>query len=448
MISQSERLRALLFLSVATLVSTFAFQRLQLVRGQPWYTAPSFDPRSQPGDVDPECVQSLDYTGFGDLTSVICQARQSDPYSLTPPSTQTPAFLFVHRAADNFPKFFILFCLLAVLTGITIWFRSGRDRDFRVRVFVILSAISLPVMAAFERGNFFYILAPFVVISILRLTSSFARPIKAKLAPEGLTESALISSLVSMKPTMIVVLLFGLRRPSRYVLRVFVGTLALSTAINFVFGVTFYDGSGYARALLTWRSNETVFPWNLYSVHPSSIITITTRLDVDFLLPSIFFNLFALFAPLCIFTVIVRDLLRGSFERRPFRLAGSTFDSDDYEVASSLYGASVLTLLASGASYQSAVPIAILALKFTQSDASRHWRWQIGYLAALLMPSVGLHRALLPFSSLLASGVHTFLVLALWITPSLFCFKVVLSRYMAVSSHLRSCKNLRVSDGG
>lgn len=429
LLSEVRRFRTILFLGLTGLILAFGLHRLQLIRGEPWYTAPPYHAGSQPKDINPECLRSFTFPGLGDLKSVICQSRLHDPYSQATPSTQTPVFLFVHKLVDQIPVALTLGSIVAILTLLTIYISTRQSGRFGYQFPAVLSVTLLPILSAVERGNFFYAVSPFVLIFLYHFSRSFTRNINYKGMPEGLPESAVISSLTSLKPTLLPLLLLGLERRKQYSLMVIAGTIAISVAVNLLIGAAFYDVSGYLKAILIWQGYEFPFPDNVYSVHPSSIQTITGALEIGRLVPTAAFNLFALVAPLCIFAIFVGGLCRSEAPKwRPLRLLKDSFDLDDRDVAISLYVASVLALVASGAMYQTAVPIALLALKMTERDASKHWRWQVCYLAALLMPSIGIHRALLPFSPLLASAVHTVVVLTLWITPSLFCLRTLVVR--------------------
>lgn len=405
-----------------------------MVRGEPWYTAPPFHAESQPQDVSPECLRTLKFPGLGDLKSVICQSRLPDPYSQTPPSTQTPTFLFLHRAIGAIPPTLVFLTTILLVLSLTLCATSKRFQQHRIRVALALAVSSLPMIAALERGNFFYVFAPFFVILLYGLFSDLEPRAAFGRASRGFPEGATVSILVSLKPTMIPLLLFGIRRSVRYFLTVIGVALAIFIGLNGAIGFVLYDIHGYPRAVTLWRNNNPPFPWNFYSVNPSSIRTITTSLNIDKLVPTTFLNLFTLIAPIAIFASLIpklffstgrnsrsRDSRFGSFTSR---FAGRLGNLDDVV---SLYVASTLTLLASGAMYQTTVPIVLLVLKFTERDTSPHWRWQLGYLVLLLIPSIGVHRAMLPFSPILASAIHTLVVLALLLMPSLLCLRILIS---------------------
>lgn len=424
--SQLTRFRALTFLSVTCLISTVIAQRLQLIRGAPWYTGPFFHPNDPPGDVSSDCLSTLAYQGLGDLKSVICQSRLENPYSASIPSTQTPIFLLLHKIVSQIPISYAIFFFLTIILLFTLFLSAHLSPNSRYRLALTISLSSIPILYAFERGNFIYGVFPIIIIFAHHLSQPSIELDQIRKTPDWVISGSLISLMASVKPTMILISLLGIGRRPRHSLAVILTASALSMFANILVGLILYDVSNYVHAVRYWQSPSFTFPHNLYSVNPSSILSITSSLNIERLTPTRLLNLFAFTAPLCIFVMLNANLWRVRATRsQRFQTWKESRTSGDLDVATSLYVASVLALLATGAPYQATAPITFLAIQLTERRAPRHLGWQLGFLIALLLSVVGPHRALLAFSPFLASILHTILVLVLWMIPSLFCLKVV-----------------------
>lgn len=424
----------LVTLSMLSIAAAFGLQRLQLVRGDPWYVAPSFHAEAQPQDVKVGCVNSLVYPGLGDLKSVICQSQLSSPYLEVPPSSQTPLFLLAHNAIGLVPISFFLVSvvfLFGICACLLCLYRHPHDGR---RLISVLTICALPLFAAFERGNFFYLFAPLCLI-YLYVWAWKSRGSRTNIwSSRFASEVSIGAALISLKPTMAPLLLIGLFRAPKYSLSVIVGTLSLAVGLNAIVGVIFYDLSGYVDVILSWRQKVDPFPWNLYSIHPSSARTITSALDVESAIPTRILNLLTLFAPAWITASVFARLFPSTRFRSPHHVptqgaeASSSSDRDTHlEVGIILYVASIFAIVGTGAPYQAAIPITIVALSFTKGELSRYWRWQLAFLVLILLSSIGVYRSLISFSPPLASLLHLVTVLSVWLLPSLFCISASVS---------------------
>lgn len=203
-----------------------------------WYL--SHEP---PGDV-PYCQIRPILGGhyFGDFQSLRCQALSAQPYGVEPPGEHFPLVYFIHYAVSWMPitaGFLLLASFSVAIVVILVLCLSKKSGG----EFVLVMALSLPVLHALDRGNLLWVIGLALMAWVVDGSHHWQR----------LAWVLLLSIKIQLLPALLLLLLHArLGTALKRAAQIIVGTLSLNLLPFLIFG--FGDLAEVANFFVrTWR---------------------------------------------------------------------------------------------------------------------------------------------------------------------------------------------------